>query len=58
MNSQELPKKNVSALKKARLAAFQLACRSECEIAEAMEALRLAGKVASYAPRGRSRWRE
>jgi hypothetical protein len=58
MNSQEFSKKNGSALKKARLTAFQLACLSESEIGEAIQTFRLAGKVVAYAPPGRSRWRE
>jgi hypothetical protein len=58
MNSQEFPKNNASARRKARLTTFQLAGLSESEIIEAIETLRLAGKIVSYAPLGRSRWRE
>jgi hypothetical protein len=58
MHPQEGPTKRESAVKKTRLSAFQLACLSQGHVADTIESLRLARKVLSYAPPGRSRWRE
>ena len=58
MAPQEGPTKSASALKKTRWSAFQLACLSQGQVADNIESLRLTRKVLSYAPPGRSRWRE